>query len=145
MSFGLNSVYGPTRTFVMAASVRTRKTQRPSRSTALPTVHAKAFSVSDCHAPTPQPAEKEAEPLVETLRKAGKRALGGGVAGAAAMFCQVGALMWMRTTVNFQYAKGMGTLEALRHLYKEVRLAAAAASSSPRDALPSPRRLPLPL
>jgi len=85
MSFGLNSVYGPTRTFVMAAS----------------------------------PAEKEAEPLVETLRKAGKRALGGGVAGAAAMFCQVGALMWMRTTVNFQYAKGMGTLEALRHLYKE--------------------------
>uniref|UniRef100_A0A0D3KE59 Mitochondrial carrier protein n=1 Tax=Emiliania huxleyi (strain CCMP1516) TaxID=280463 RepID=A0A0D3KE59_EMIH1 len=56
---------------------------------------------------------------METLRKAGKRALGGGVAGAAAMFCQVGALMWMRTTVNFQYAKGMGTLEALRHLYKE--------------------------
>ena len=65
------------------------------------------------------------------------------MAGAAAMFCQVGALMWMRTTVNFQYAKGMGTLEALRHLYKEVRLAAAAASSS--HSLPSPRRLPLPL
>jgi len=65
------------------------------------------------------PAEQTKEPLSETLKKAGKKALGGGVAGAAAMVAQVGALMWMRTTVNFQYRYGMSTGEALRHLYKE--------------------------
>jgi hypothetical protein len=26
----------------------------------------------------------------------------GGTAGAVAMFCNVGALMWMRTTINYQ-------------------------------------------
>lgn len=40
-----------------------------------------------------QPAEQTKEPLSETLKKAGKKALGGGVAGAAAMVAQVGALM----------------------------------------------------
>ena len=59
------------------------------------------------------------EPLSETLKKAGKKALGGGVAGAVAMFVNVGTLMWMRTTVNYQYRYGMGTFEAIGHLYKE--------------------------
>ena len=40
------------------------------------------------------------EPLGETLRKAAKRALGGGIAGALAMIIQVIALMWMRTTIK---------------------------------------------
>ena len=31
----------------------------------------------------------------------------------------VGALMWLRTTVNFQYKYGMGTTEALRHIYND--------------------------
>jgi hypothetical protein len=31
----------------------------------------------------------------------------------------VGALMWMRTTVNFQYKYGMGTMEAFRHIYND--------------------------
>lgn len=64
------------------------------------------------------PAEAK-EPLSETLKKAGKKALGGGVAGAVAMFVNVGTLMWMRTTVNYQYRYGMGTFEAIGHLYKE--------------------------
>lgn len=42
------------------------------------------------------------EPLGETLKRAGKRALGGGLPGAAAMGVQVLSLMWLRTTVNYQ-------------------------------------------
>jgi len=68
----------------------------------------------------PSPAEKaQQEPLGEVLKKAAKKAAGGGVAGAVAMFANVGALMWMRTTVNFQYRYGMTTTEALKHLYAE--------------------------
>ncbi|KAL4435632.1 hypothetical protein ABPG77_002595 [Micractinium sp. CCAP 211/92] len=62
---------------------------------------------------------KEKEPLAETLKRAGKRALGGGVPGAAAMAVQVLSLMWLRTTVNYQYRYGTSMGEALRHLYKE--------------------------
>jgi hypothetical protein len=39
---------------------------------------------------------------MQTLKKAGKRALGGGLPGAAAMGIQVLSLMWLRTTVNYQ-------------------------------------------
>ena len=53
------------------------------------------------------------------IQKAANKALGGGLAGAAAMAINVCTLMWMRTTVNFQYRYGMGTFEAFRHLYKE--------------------------
>lgn len=66
----------------------------------------------------PSPAER-GEPLSETLKKAAWKASGGGIAGAGAMFINVGTLMWMRTTVNFQYRYGMTTLEALKHLYAE--------------------------
>jgi len=55
----------------------------------------------------------------QILKKAAVKASGGGIAGAAAMFVNVGTLMWMRTTVNFQYRYGMTTLQALRHLYAE--------------------------
>lgn len=64
-------------------------------------------------------AEEARPPLRETLSAAGRRALGGGIPGAAAMAVQVLSLMWLRTTVNYQYAKGTGTREALRTLYKE--------------------------
>jgi hypothetical protein len=47
-------------------------------------------------------SSKEAAPLSEVLAAAGRRALGGGIPGAAAMAVQVFALMWMRTTVNYQ-------------------------------------------
>lgn len=53
------------------------------------------------------------------IDKAAKRALGGGVAGAAAMGLQVGTLMWLRTTMNYQYRYGTTTSEALKTLYKE--------------------------
>jgi len=63
------------------------------------------------------PAENP--PLSETLKKAAWKATGGGLAGAGAMFINVGTLMWMRTTVNFQYRYGMSTIEALKHLYND--------------------------
>ena len=37
------------------------------------------------------------------MSNAGKRALGGGIAGSMAMVVQVSTLMWMRTTMNYQY------------------------------------------
>ena len=52
--------------------------------------------------PAPPAAMGDALPETprEILAKAGKRALGGGVSGAAAMGLQVGGLMWLRTTMN---------------------------------------------
>ena len=55
----------------------------------------------------------------EIFEKAKKRAFGGGITGAAAMAVQVGSLMWMRTTMNYQYRYGTSTTEAIKTLYKE--------------------------
>jgi|EP01047_Picozoa_sp_COSAG01_P018592 hypothetical protein len=66
----------------------------------------------------PPTAVHEQLALNEVLAKAGKRALGGGLPGAAAMVVQVGGLMWLRTTMNYQYRHGTSTLEAMRYLYK---------------------------
>ena len=53
--------------------------------------------------------KKEVKPLSVVLKKAGKKALGGGVAGALAMVAQVALLMWMRTVMNYQHANGLST------------------------------------
>mmetsp|Transcript_39385 Transcript_39385/g.84043 ORF Transcript_39385/g.84043 Transcript_39385/m.84043 type:complete len:292 (+) Transcript_39385:228-1103(+) len=55
----------------------------------------------------------------EILDKASKSAVRGGTAGAVAMFMNVGALMWMRTTVNFQYRNGTTFPVALRTIYAD--------------------------
>ena len=62
---------------------------------------------------------RERKPLSETLAAAGKRALGGGIPGAAAMAIQVCSLMWLRTTVNYQYRHGTSMGEALRVIYAQ--------------------------
>ena len=59
----------------------------------------------------------------EILRKASKKALGGGLAGSIAGVIQVLMLMWMRTTMNYQYRYGTSTREALRNLYKQGGIA----------------------
>ena len=64
-------------------------------------------------------AKEETLDMGEILRKAGRRALGGGIPGAAAMGIQVLSLMWLRTTVNYQYRYGMSTTQALKTLYAE--------------------------
>lgn len=55
----------------------------------------------------------------EILDKAAKSAMRGGTAGAVAMGLNVGALMWMRTTVNYQYRNGTSFPTALRTLYAD--------------------------
>lgn len=55
----------------------------------------------------------------EVMDKAAKSALRGGTAGAVAMGLNVGALMWMRTTVNYQYRNGTSFPVALRTLYAD--------------------------
>ena len=71
---------------------------------------------------SPRP-EAATPPLSETLKAAAKKALGGGLAGALAMVVQVAALMWMRTTINFQHAEGMSTLDAMSTLYAQGGIA----------------------
>ena len=46
------------------------------------------------------------EPFDVILAKAGRRALGGGLSGAAAGIAQVLLLMWLRTAMNYQYRHG---------------------------------------
>lgn len=53
------------------------------------------------------------------LRRALRDALGGGVPGAAAMGLQVTALMWLRTTMNYQYRTGATLVAAMRALYAD--------------------------
>lgn len=53
------------------------------------------------------------------IKKALKDAIGGGLPGAAAMGFQVTSMMWLRTTVNYQYRYGKTTTEAFKHLYRD--------------------------
>ena len=61
-------------------------------------------------------SEKKQE---NTLQKSFNRAFRGGTAGATAMVLQVGSLMWLRTTMNYQYRHGVSTSVALRTLYSQ--------------------------
>lgn len=64
--------------------------------------------------------EKSKPSTREILRKAGKRALGGGIPGAAAMAAQVVTLMPLRSTMNYQYRYGnTTTATAIRTLYAD--------------------------
>jgi len=55
----------------------------------------------------------------EILDQSTKRALSGGKAGASAAVIQVLSLMWLRTTMNYQYRYGGTFQEALYKLYYE--------------------------
>jgi len=48
-----------------------------------------------------------------------KKAMGGGLSGATAMTTQVLSLMWLRTTMNYQYRYGTSTTHALKTLYNQ--------------------------
>lgn len=62
--------------------------------------------------------KKDVEPR-EVLVTALKKGLDGGMSGAAAMTIQVTTLMWMRTTMNYQYRYGTSTTQALVKLWGE--------------------------
>ena len=51
------------------------------------------------------------------LRQAARKALGGGLVGAGAMGANVVTLMWLRTTLFVQYAKGLSFPAALKYVY----------------------------
>lgn len=53
------------------------------------------------------------------VQKVVRDALGGGVPGMVAMVAQVTTLMWLRTTMNFQYAHGTTMKHAMRTLYSQ--------------------------
>jgi hypothetical protein len=53
------------------------------------------------------------------FQKASKRALGGGKAGAAAAVVQVLSLMWLRTSMNYQYRYGGDLGSSLKTLWNE--------------------------
>jgi Mitochondrial carrier protein len=54
-----------------------------------------------------------------TLSRARQKAISGGIGGFIAGVIQVVTLMWLRTTVNYQYRYGVSMFEALRELYRQ--------------------------
>ena len=83
-----------------------------------------AMAVTDA-ATTTQPKVSDTELLSlaidweAILKKASKKALGGGKAGAAAAVVQVCSLMWMRTAMNYQYRYGGDLGSSLKTLWAE--------------------------
>lgn len=55
----------------------------------------------------------------DILNKAYNRAIGGGLAGSSAMIIQITSLMWLRTTMNYQYKYGGCFTNSLKTLYKD--------------------------
>jgi len=76
-------------------------------------------TASQEHSQPPAPPVVPKLSTSEIISKAANRALGGGLSGAAAMGINVGCLMWLRTTVNYQYRHGTNMKTALSSLYKE--------------------------
>ena len=67
-----------------------------------------------------KPSSLDAPKLQQSiLSKALRKAFDGGMAGSMAMVIQVTSLMWMRTTMNYQYRYGKKTFEAMRFLYSD--------------------------
>jgi hypothetical protein len=64
-------------------------------------------------------AEEAKVDFGEVMSTAAKKAFRGGVAGMAAGVVQVMSFMWLRTTMNYQYAQGGNMRTALKALYLE--------------------------
>lgn len=58
-------------------------------------------------------------PLPTPLRAALEKAVQGGTSGAMAMTIQCCTMMWIRTTMNYQYRYGTTTTQAMRTLYHQ--------------------------
>ncbi|CEM35898.1 unnamed protein product [Vitrella brassicaformis CCMP3155] len=65
-----------------------------------------------------QSKEKPKTPA-EILTHARNQAFRGGIAGASAQVINVLSLMWLRTTMNYQYRYGSNTFQAIGHLWAE--------------------------
>mmetsp|Transcript_68681 Transcript_68681/g.125261 ORF Transcript_68681/g.125261 Transcript_68681/m.125261 type:complete len:287 (+) Transcript_68681:89-949(+) len=62
---------------------------------------------------------KPAPAFSDIMKKAGKKALSGGIAGMSAQAINVCALMWMRTIMNYQYRYGGTIREVATKMYAE--------------------------
>lgn len=91
---------------------------QPIGHTPIPMTNLQVIATSDKNDVAATPAKKEID-VGAILTKAKNRALSGGLAGALSMVINVLGLMWLRTTINYQYRYGTSTGEAFRHLYKE--------------------------
>ena len=69
--------------------------------------------------PKPAVLPPDAQTASAIFGKALGRALGGGIGGAIAGACQVLALMWLRTAMNYQYRHGGGLRDTLALLYAQ--------------------------
>ncbi|EEC47750.1 predicted protein [Phaeodactylum tricornutum CCAP 1055/1] len=75
---------------------------------------------SSASSAAPAPGKESTQPSFrEILNKSAASAVRGGTAGAVAMGANVAALMWMRTTINYQYRNGTSFPVALRALYAD--------------------------
>ena len=61
----------------------------------------------------------ESKSFMRTLSLARRKALAGGTSGFVAGVIQVLTLMWLRTTVNYQYRYGVSMMIAIRELYRQ--------------------------
>lgn len=68
---------------------------------------------------TPQKPPTGALSFLSALSTAKKRAISGGLSGFIAGAIQVVTLMWLRTTVNYQYRYGVSMVAAIRELYRQ--------------------------
>lgn len=98
-----------------------RKVLAKSRAVAAPfaSMSLAAITVSAAAPQTGAAAPKKKKSLGDIIQHAGKKALSGGIPGMIAMALQVVTLMWMRTTINYQYRYGTSTMEALKTLYAQ--------------------------
>ena len=53
----------------------------------------------------------------DIFKKSYKKAIGGGLAGFSAMTIQITTLMWLRTTMNYQYKYGEKFIPSIKKLY----------------------------
>jgi hypothetical protein len=85
----------------------------------LPKTIASASSTLPKPAFLPKPTTTTPPSLHQILKKSAKKALGGGLPGAAAGLLQVISLMWLRTIMNSQYRFGKSFLETSTTLWNE--------------------------
>lgn len=90
-----------------------------SSTEATATTTAKAPETPAAASTTTTPPPPKELTFKEVMDKAAKSAVRGGTAGAVAMGANVACLMWMRTTVNYQYRNGTTFPTALRTLYAD--------------------------
>ena len=57
--------------------------------------------------------------FTEIYAKSKHKIINGGLAGSSAAVVQVTSLLWLRTTLNYQYTNGISTSNALKKLYNQ--------------------------